>query len=203
MDKTWGTPGGPDTEALGYLKTLREKDLTAVLPKSNIIQYDVKWNKNGIDPESSSQHAQYIEKLTKDFYETLTDMISNGIDENEAADTREALSEEVFQHLSFCQKKCKAFFGRGEFLDLIKTRLLNNDNRAVVLYGESGCGKTSLMAKVTTLLKTWFEDEQVFIVCRFIGTSPESSSIRLLLRNVCQHLCKVSGNTDEIPEVRT
>ena len=201
MDKTWGTPGEPDKEALSYLKTLREKDLPTVLPESNIIQYDVKWNKNGIDPEASSEHAQYIDQLTKDFYEKMTNMISDGINENETADTREALSEEIFQHLSFCQKKCKAFFGRREFLKLVKTRLLNNDNRAVVLYGESGCGKTSLMAKVTTALKSWFEDETILVICRFIGTSPESSSIRLLLRNVCQHLCKVSGNNAEIPEV--
>lgn len=201
IDKTWGSPGGLDKEAVEYLKTLREKDLPAVLPKSNIIQYDVKWHKNGIDPEHSSEHAQYIEKLTKDFYEKMTDMITSGIHENETADTREPLSEEIFQHLSFCQKKCKSFFGRGNFLDLVKNRLLNNDNRAVVLYGESGCGKTSLMAKVTTSIKTWFDDEETIVICRFIGTSPQSSGIRPLLMNVCQHVCKLSGNNAEIPEV--
>jgi len=161
----------------------------------------VKWHKNGIDPDSSSEHAQYIEKLTSDFYDKMTNMITNGIHENETADTREPLSEEIFQHLSFCQKKCKSFFGRGNFLELVKNRLLNNDNRVVALYGESGCGKTSLMAKVTSSLKTWFEDEDPFVICRFIGTSPESSSIRQLLWNVCQHLCKMSGDTTEIPEV--
>ncbi|KAK3736404.1 hypothetical protein QZH41_017906 [Actinostola sp. cb2023] len=201
MDKTWATPAGEvDKEAQDYLNTLREKDLPAVLPKSNIVQYNVQWNKNGIDPQTSSEHAQYIDKLTNDVYEKMTTMISDGIAENETADTREAVAEEIFQHLSFCQKKCQAFFGRGDFLELIKTRLLNKDNRAVVLYGESGCGKTSLMAKVTTAVKSWFEDEMVVVVCRFIGTSPASSSIRVLLRNVCQQLCKISGNTADIPE---
>jgi flagellar biosynthesis GTPase FlhF len=201
MDKTWGTPGAVDDEAQNLLNNLREKDLPKVMTNKNVIQYNVKWSKNGIDPEVSSEHAQYIKKLTKDFYEKLTEMISDGITENETADTREPLAEEIFQHLSFCQKKCKAFFGRKEFLGSIKNGLTNNDKRSIVLFGESGCGKTSLMAKVATDVKSWFENESVIVVCRFIGTSPESSSIRPLLRSVCQQLCKISGEAANIPEV--
>ena len=72
----------------------------------------------------------------------------------------------------------------------------------VILHGESGCGKTSVMAKIAVEIKKWLEDVSVIVVLRFIGTSPESSSVRLLLRSVCQQLHKVTENdSSEIPEV--
>ncbi|EDO47107.1 predicted protein, partial [Nematostella vectensis] len=203
IDKTWGTPPVADTPALKFLSQLREVDLPNVLPKKNTIEYKVKWNENGIDPKSSPEHAQYIEKLCKDFYDQLTKMVLDGINENEAADTREAIAEEIFQHSTFCQKKCKTFFGRKEAIASVKEELLNSDDRVVVLYGESGCGKTSLMAKIATQVKDWPEEDGVITVCRFIGTSPDSSSIRPLIRSICLQLCKATGQvTADIPEVR-
>lgn len=202
IDKTWGKPCAVDEPAQKLLNELREKDLPSTLPSSNILQYDVKWSNNGIDPKSSSKHAQYIEKLCKDFLSSLTNLIDGGIDENESADSRDPLSEELFQHASFCQKKCQAFQGRKEFLRDVRESLKNAEKHSIVLYGESGCGKTSIMAKIASDVKKWLEDESAIVVVRFIGTSPDSSTIRLLLRSVCLQLCKATGqDTSGIPEV--
>ena len=202
IDKTWGGNSSVDDTAQKLLNVLRENDIPQVLPSANIVKYDTKWTDNGVDPSASPEHADYIEKLCKDFYGTLTQMIENGIQEKETSDERDAFSEELFQHASFCQKKCKSFYGRKEFLEASKNILLNSEKQCVVLHGESGCGKTSIMAKIATKVKQWVEDESAIVVVRFIGTSPDSSGIRTLLRSICLQMCKATGqNTTDVPEV--
>ncbi|KAK3734688.1 hypothetical protein QZH41_002106 [Actinostola sp. cb2023] len=187
IDKTGDNVDQINEEAQCLLNELREKDLPSSITDENIIQYDVQWRTNGIDQESA-EHAQYVQKLCTDVHEKLTAMISEGIAEDEVNGMRDPLVQEVVQHLSFCQTKCTAFHGRQEFLESIKEGLLGNDKRVVVLHGESGCGKTSLVAKVAMEVKSWFKDEPLTMVCRFIGTTPDSSSIRCLLRSVCLQL---------------
>ena len=130
-------------------------------------------------------------------------MIQEAIEEREAGEEKDPLIEEILQHALFCQKKGLACQGRDEFLQSVKQSLLDyRNNRVVILHGDSGCGKTSVMAKIAVEIRKWQEDDSAIVVLRFIGTSPESSSIRLLLRSVCQQLYKVTGNdTTEIPEV--
>ena len=191
-----------DDTAQKLLNVLREKDIPETLPSTNIVNYDTKWTENGVDPSASPEHADYIEKLCKDFYGTLTQMIENDIQEKETSDSRDAFAEELFQHASFCQKKCKSFYGRKEFLEASKNILLNHDKHAVVLHGGSGCGKTSIMAKIATEVKQWVEDESAIVIVRFIGTSPDSSGIRTLLRSICLQMCKATGqDTADVPEV--
>ena len=202
IDKTWGANSSVDDAAQKFLNVLRERDIPQALPSTNIQTYDVKWSDNGVDPTASTEHSKYIEKLSIDFYGTLTQMIENGIEEKEESGARDSFAEEVFQHGSFCQKKCKSFHGRKEFLQASKKALMDHEKHSVVLHGESGCGKTSIMAKIATEVKKWVEDESSIVVLRFIGTSPDSSGIRPLLRNICFQLCRATGeDTDDIPEV--
>lgn len=202
IDKTWGAKSSVDETAQKLLNAFREKDIPQALPSTNIVSYDIKWSECGVDPSASAEHFQYIEKLCKDFYDTLTQMIDKGIQEKETSGSRDAFAEEIFQHGSFCQKKCKSFHGRKEFLKASKNVLLNHEKQGVVLHGESGCGKTSIMAKIATEVKRWIKDKSAIVVLRFIGTSTDSSSIRPLLRSICVQLCKATGqDTADIPEV--
>ena len=204
VDKPYGADNSAiDESAQRLLESLREKDLSAALQTKNVIQYDVKWTNEGISPEASSEHAQYLEKLCADVYNVLTGMIQEAINEKKGDAREDSLNEEILQHALFCQKKGLACQGRDDFLQSVKSSLLErNDKRTVILHGESGCGKTSVLAKMAVEVRNWLEDDSAFVVLRFIGTSPESSSIRLLLRSVCQQLCKITNNdATQIPEV--
>ena len=201
IDKTWGSPSLVDESAQQLLNKLREKALPDALTNSNVIQYDVKWHGNGIDPSASQEHAQYIEKLCIDFYDTLTNSINRGIEEEQSAYKEDELTEEIFEHGSFCKRKCELFHGRGAFLTSVKETV--KQNQIVVLYGESGCGKTSLMAKVAMEVKKWLGKDSATIVTRFIGTTPDSSDARSLMRSICQQICKADedSETDTVPQV--
>lgn len=203
VDKTWGDPSSVDEPAQQLLNKLREKDLPEVLPSNSILQYDVTWHENGIDPSSSQEHAQYIEKLCTDFYDTLTDRINRGIDEDQSIHKEDPLTEEIFQHGSFCKKKCELFHGRDEFLTTVKERVMKD--QVAVLFGESGCGKTSLMAKISMDVKQWLETETATVVVRFIGTTPDSSDVRSLMRSICEQISKANTSEDseekKVPQV--
>ncbi|XP_078369383.1 uncharacterized protein LOC144653297 [Oculina patagonica] len=201
MDKTWGANSSVDETAQKFLNVFRENDLPQALPSTNIMNYDIKWSDNGVDPSASTEHSQYIEKLCTDFYGTLTQMIDNGIQEKEASGARDPIVEEIFQHGSFCQKKCSSFQGRKDFLEAAKNTLVNHDKHSLVVYGASGCGKTSIMAKIAAKVRRWVKGKSAIVVSRFVGTSPDSSAIRPLLRSICIQLCKATEEeTEEIPE---
>ena len=203
VDKTWGPNAGIDEAAQALLGSLRETELPQALPSNMVFHYDVKWTENGIDPESSVEHAQYIDNLCACFYDTLTGMIENGISISVESRVRDHLVDEVFQHAAFCQKKCETFHGREEFMKDVREALLrNNKKRLVVLHGESGCGKTSLMAKLATQVKTWVDGGTANVVLRFVGTSPDASHVRSLLRSVCMQLYRaVDEDIKDVPEV--
>lgn len=61
----------------------------------------------------------------------------------------------------------------------------------LVIYGQSGCGKTSVMSMIAK--EAWNISSQSNVVIRYIGTTPNSSQIRLLLRSVCEQICNIYG----------
>lgn len=61
----------------------------------------------------------------------------------------------------------------------------------LVIYGQSGCGKTSVMSMIAK--EAWNIFSQSNVVIRYVGTTPNSSQIRLLLRSVCQQICNIYG----------
>ncbi|XP_032230654.2 NACHT domain- and WD repeat-containing protein 1 isoform X2 [Nematostella vectensis] len=63
-------------------------------------------------------------------------------------------------------------------------------NRPLVIYGESGCGKTSVVSMVAMRSREWLRGDTCVVV-RYIGTTPDSSLVRLLVRSVCQQICAV------------
>ena len=62
------------------------------------------------------------------------------------------------------------------------------EEKPLALYGNSGSGKTYVMAHAACMLKEKFNLQNACIVVRFLGTSHHSSCIRLLLRSVCQQV---------------
>ena len=201
IDKVWGK-NDVDEEAQHYLNTLREVDLPNVLPEENINVYNVKWSSQGIDPQHEPSHDQYIKNLCQDFYSVFTGMIENGISEKRSKESNhEEIFDEIFQHSIFCQKKCKSFYGRQPFLEDIKNEI-QNGSKSLILHGKSGVGKTSVMAKLASLVKKWIGDPKATLVLRFIGTTANSFAIRDLLKSICIQLYKGTGHQlEEIPDV--
>ncbi|XP_050388645.1 NACHT and WD repeat domain-containing protein 2 [Patella vulgata] len=191
-----------DGEAQKFLKSLRDDKIPKRLPPSNVARFTVEWSgKDGIDPES---HGEYFNQFCEHFYNNVVRLIDNAMAKHEKLASDPVYSEPL-QHLHSCQQFCKVFQGREEVVEKIKDYILgkNASHQPFVLYGESGCGKTSLMAKGASQVRTWFKTTrniEPVVILRFLGTTPRSSSIIPLLTSLCKQLSTVYlQDLDEIP----
>jgi hypothetical protein len=62
---------------------------------------------------------------------------------------RPALDLEVEAHDRFAEERCRIFIGRQSVLDMIADYLRGPERRPLVLHGESGSGKSAVMAKAS------------------------------------------------------
>ena len=103
------------------------------------------------------------------------------------------LNAEILHHLNFCKNKCAVFCGREKELERARHYLTSQgETRPLVVTAPSGGGKTAFMAQVAKRTKTWVGDQGVTIV-RFLGTSPDGSSLLPLLSSLCAHIAIAYG----------
>ncbi|KAF6030702.1 hypothetical protein EB796_011001 [Bugula neritina] len=92
---------------------------------------------------------------------------------------------DILQHLHMCLNLVKLFKGREEIIHRVTEYLKGSNNIPLIMYGESGCGKTSLLAKSASLVREVYNDATPVLLIRFLGTSPDSSTIQPLLHSLC------------------
>lgn len=69
-----------------------------------------------------------------------------------------------------------------------------------MIHGETGCGKTGLLSRVIQQCGSW--QPEAFIIFRFVGVTPESSSLVQILRTVVSQLIfLLKGRNYWIPHV--
>lgn len=67
--------------------------------------------------------------------------------------------------------------------------MTGDSDKPIVLYGEGGCGKTSLLAKSAGLTSSeWFAGARPISIIRFLGTTPDSSALTPTLISICQQV---------------
>ncbi|KAL3270708.1 hypothetical protein HHI36_021236 [Cryptolaemus montrouzieri] len=68
--------------------------------------------------------------------------------------------------------------------------MVDNSDSLLILYGEGGCGKTSLLAKAASMCtsKDWFDKAKPINIIRFLGTTPDSSALTPTLISICQQV---------------
>ena len=58
-----------------------------------------------------------------------------------------------------------------------------------VLYGAGGSGKTAMLSKIASKsLQEWLQPSKPLLIVRYLGTTPDSSSLGPLLFSICQQL---------------
>ncbi|XP_064625675.1 NACHT domain- and WD repeat-containing protein 1-like [Lineus longissimus] len=191
--------GMVDNIAVGLLSKLVQDQILAKLHVSNITSYKIDWNENGVNIEDSKDHEKYTEKLLDDFYETVCSMISNALPENDS-EQLESSHQEVVQHINFAKSQASSFLGREKLLGKVEEYIKSGDKTLpLVIHGESGSGKSALMAKVAELIPSWYtRSEQVVVVVRFLGATSASTSIRQLLISLSLQLAEILD--EEVPD---
>ncbi|XP_071093650.1 NACHT and WD repeat domain-containing protein 2-like [Haliotis cracherodii] len=183
-------------ESQVLLADLRDKRLPVLLSSDNHKKYNIEWTESGVDPTKSKRHEAYIKQLCHDFTEDISKKVMQVIEDRKRTDLANPLYGEIVEHTVFCQAKCKAFHGRQETLDLITKYLQGTSRTPFIVHGPSGCGKTSIVAMAATLALQSFNSKAGMVI-RFIGTTPDSSTIGALLSSVTSQIWRIYGDDED------
>lgn len=186
IDKDSYDPSSCNKEAQQLLRDLKEIRIPARVSSENIHQYAIPWCRGGVDP-SNENHASYLSSFCQQVNSDILRLINEAISKRSSFPAPYCLYEEITHHASFCISKCESFCGRNDVLNAIRELLLSKIRKPLVVYGVSGSGKTSVMAKVQQNACAWLGSTCVTVL-RFLGTSPSSSGIRGTLSSICQQL---------------
>ncbi|XP_072379032.1 NACHT and WD repeat domain-containing protein 2 isoform X1 [Diabrotica undecimpunctata] len=176
-----------DTESAKLLGNLRDERLPNKIETSNIQKYNVEWiGREGLDPET---HEEYLKHFITHFYKNIVKLVDRAMRKEDSSAQGQIVTE-ILQHLHACNNSVQVFYGREDSLERIHNYMLDDSDKCLILYGEGGCGKTSLLAKSASLStsKDWFQGARPISIVRFLGTTPDSSALTPTLISICQQI---------------
>lgn len=134
-----------------------------------------------------------LRKFNDDVYENLVTVIGEQLEN--VVDKDEIVLESRL-HAEFKNKLTEHFCGRSVIL-LELNKYLNDpsEKRVLAMIGESGSGKSSVMAELVREAES--NKKNSVIVYRFIGTSSRSSNIISLLQSACGQIAGEYNTTIE------
>lgn len=177
IDLADGSPDPYCAQQLNELKTQLEKKLG-----SHCISYPATW----VEGRTSIKDPV---GFGKDIYDFLEAMISEQINTVISPDE---IEHEKSLHKEFRTRLTENFCGRNGILENLGIYLKNQQDRKVLaMIGDSGSGKSSVMAKAAVEAEAG--GENALIVYRFIGTSSRSSNIISLLQSICEQIAVAFG----------
>jgi WD40 repeat protein len=168
--------GKPDLAMQKNLRMLKEKLKTTLA--DNFIEFTTKW-------EKGQPNAGYIEQLCATAYNSLAGVISKEIEGFEKLDL---LNKEIAEHSNFGHERSRFFTGRVDSLSAIEDYLKGRNRSPLVVFGESGTGKSALMAEAIKRARENHPGAKVLY--RFIGATPGSSDRSFLLESLCHQIAR-------------
>ncbi|WP_321421387.1 DUF4062 domain-containing protein [uncultured Methanobacterium sp.] len=170
--------GTIDASAEEKLFALKDK-IDDKLPSSNIFDYETKWERKGVN-------NLHIKNLCKDVYYSLEKVIMEQVNEFKEVST---LKWEINTHINHGKKMTEIFVGQKEILQRISDYIEIQNTQPLVIYGESGFGKSTVIAKAYENSKF----RKRHIILRFIGATPNSMNHFFLLKSLCEEITKFYG----------
>ncbi len=185
IDPVFGPGEAGERELLG-----RDEDAAALLSAlkgtlegelgEHFKTYEATWvGGNESDAKRPPISTDHIARLCRDVYESLEAIILEECERLESVDEEKAIR-------TFAEDRSRNFVGRTDTLAEIEAYLRDGAEQPLVLWGESGTGKSAVMARVMLTIDKVQPSAEV--VCRFVGASSGSSDVRALLDNVSRKI---------------
>lgn len=145
---------------------------------ANCTTYPAEWKMGTVELNLPKEFADTIYKKLKDIIE----------DQLEKVIPSDEITDEVKLHREFMERLTEFFSGRQDILGKMDGYLKKGRKTVFSLIGQSGTGKSSVMAKAVFDYQCQHPDSVV--VYRFIGTTSSSSNIISLLQGICGQIAK-------------
>ncbi|UYV69119.1 NWD2 [Cordylochernes scorpioides] len=175
-----------DIEAQDLLSDLRDNRVVAKISPPNYIKFTVEWyGKEGLEPEF---HKEYLKQFCAHFYKYVTKLVDRAMRKEDSSSQGQIVTE-ILQHLHSCNNSVQIFQGREGELERIREYIQGPSDQVLVLHGRGGSGKTSLLAKGASMIVEWSPPgSKPILILRFLGTTPDSSSIVPMLTSICHQI---------------
>ncbi|KAI4905072.1 hypothetical protein NFI96_016045, partial [Prochilodus magdalenae] len=186
------------------------RNIHSKLRHTNIYETNVSWGRKGLSPKHNRSHQFYTERLCAHFQRTVTAALNRvmqvkppkgsfDIRRRKALQTQ--IHEEIQLHHRHGKSLAQGFEFRQDFLVEMRNTLLKSvsSQNAVLLLGEPGSGKSTMMAEVAQLIPTWIPGDVKVLAC-FVGLTSYSRNVRLLLQMLCTQIADLYCKNTEISE---
>lgn len=139
-----------NTETQELLNHVRNDLIPTTLPEENIHMFKTVWTDN--DGINENDNQEYLQEFCDTFEKSVLRLIDKATASSSDRNERKEMSlySEVLEHSHQCVKKTERFVGRQDLLDMVNSYVMSTCDKPLVLCGESGSGKTSVMAKLAT-----------------------------------------------------
>ncbi|MBF0135720.1 MAG: DUF4062 domain-containing protein [Magnetococcales bacterium] len=155
------------------------------LPEQNVKIYNIKLDV-GLARTQDSVTEGYLQKFSDDFYKNILASIKKEIDAYQEVDIQ---TRELNEQQNFLIEKAKIFVGREKLLQQIDDYIGSEESNApLIIYADSGSGKSALMAKVVKNTIESSLNDGTTIAYRFVGISELSNSPINLHNSLCAEL---------------
>ena len=172
-----------------YIKAQQFKDrVSDVLIKENRLSI------NTYQVDNSSLDETYLQEFTNrilDFLHLQIDTQKKECDNMQLS----FLQQEIQEHKAFAQQKRKNFIAQTSLRQKIKDYCNSDNDNAFILYGNSGIGKSALMAKTIEELSSLHKS---LILYRFVGATANAASSRKIWSSFLQELDLDTTEIDKI-----
>lgn len=183
------------------IKLLKESKIPSAVPQDNILHFSIPWRSNGICPDECEEHEQYLKEFCSQFVLSMKQaidqyLLKEGQNQNSFQRENPLLYRESLAHLQFASEKCANFVSRDSIVDQVEKQVCqqakdsDSKNHVVILHGEPGSGKTSVMAQLVKLAPKWLGESAV-IIPRFIGATSCCLTLRDALESICMQILEV------------
>ncbi|CAI2730300.1 unnamed protein product [Schistosoma spindalis] len=146
--------GTLDETRFEQINDLRNITLASVLKENNIRNYEIPWSAIEND---GLERTLYLRKFGMDFESKTISLIDKAVSEMSNFENDD-LYVEVLQHLNHCNEFVQEFHGRSDVLEVVKRYIQGDSSDPFVIYGQSGSGKTSVMAKLAVTARDWINE---------------------------------------------
>ena len=124
----------------------------------------------------------------------FTELINKLYPESETPDP---IDQEATLHEAYGRSRRLAFVGREELLDKMDNHAATFGAKPLVLTGESGCGKSALIAEWAAHWKESHPDD--LVIQHYIGSTSESADWQGLVRRVLSEVKRAFNIAEEVP----
>ncbi|CAF3813414.1 unnamed protein product, partial [Rotaria sp. Silwood1] len=190
-----------ETENTDETKKLLEKInnlLHRSIDSSDIYTYKIRWN-------DKNNRIKYFSQFFEDCYHAIKSQIDFHMKTYENQQNN-ILYNQILEHAIQCNLLIQRYFPRQDIFEQIKNYIMSTSNCPCILLGESGTGKSSIMAKVVREIPIWYSaTNSLSVIIRFLGATPSSSDIRRPLISIIEQICTIyhldkPSNVDNVKE---